>query len=106
LFLVCRWIQAGHQLLAKPNHVLPLQSAKPNRHVLLLAKPNRSVLLLAKPNRHVVPLAKHNRRVVQPVKHNSVRLLRGNRTTSFHLCSCPVMVILYFYLGVKNKSGG
>jgi hypothetical protein len=100
LFLVCRWIQAGHQLLAKPNHVPPLQSAKPNHHVLLLAKPNRCVLLLAKPNRHVVVLAKPNRHVVQPVKHNSARLLRGNRTKSFRLCSCQVMVI--FYLRVKR----
>jgi hypothetical protein len=105
LFLVSRWIQAGHQLLAKPNHGLPLQSAKPNHHVLLLAKPNR-VLLLAKPNRHMLVLAKPNRHVVPPAKHNSVRLLRGNRTRSFHPCSCQVMVIMYFYLRVKNKFEG
>jgi hypothetical protein len=73
--------------------------------VLLLAKPNRSVLLLAKPNRHMLVLAKPNRHVVQPVKHKSVRLLRGKRTRSFHLCSCPVMVI-FLFKGIKNMFGG
>jgi hypothetical protein len=54
----------------------------------------------------VVPLAKLNRHVVPPAKHNSVRLLRGNRTRSFHLCSCPVMVIFLYNKGVKNNKFG